>query len=50
MGKGFEKVGAELLPEETERGGLLSDGQFRSRKGQSVINAVAIMVDRAHAA
>jgi len=32
MGKVVEKVVAELLSEEAERSGLLSDGQFTSRK------------------
>jgi len=50
MGKVVEKVAAELLSEEAERRGLLSDGQFGSRKGRSAIDAAAIMVDRAHAA
>jgi hypothetical protein len=50
MGKVVEKVVAELLSEEAERRGLLSDGQFGSRKGRSAIDAAAIMVDRAHAA
>jgi len=50
MGKVVEKVVAELLSEEAETRGLLSDGQFRSRKGQSAINAAAIMVDRSHTA
>jgi len=50
MGKVVEKVVAELLSEEAERRGLLSDGQFGSRKGQSAVDAAAIMVDRAHAA
>jgi len=50
MGKVVEKVVAELLSEEAERRGLLSDGQFASRKGRSAIDAAAIMVDRAHAA
>jgi len=50
MGKVVEKVAAELLSEEAERRGRLSDGQFGSKKGRSAINAVAIMVDRAHAA
>jgi len=45
-----EKVTAELLSEEAKRRGLLSDRQFGSRKGRSAINAVAIVVDRAHAA
>jgi hypothetical protein len=50
MGKVVEKVAVELLSEEAERRGLLSDGQFGSRKGRSAIDAAAIMVDRAHAA
>ena len=45
MGKLIEKVSAELLSEEAERRGLLSDGQFGSRKGRSAIDAAAIMVD-----
>jgi hypothetical protein len=32
MGKVVEKVAAELLSEEAEKRGLLSDGQFGSRK------------------
>jgi len=50
MGNVVEKGAAELLSEVAERRGLLGDGQFGSRKGWSAINAVAIMVDRAHAA
>jgi len=50
MGKVAKKVAAELLSEEAERRALLSGGQFGSRKGLLVIDAVAIMVDRAHAA
>jgi len=50
LGKLVDKVVADLLSEEAERRGLLSDGQFGSRKGRSAIDAVAIMVDRAHAA
>jgi hypothetical protein len=49
MGKVIEKVVAELLAEEAERRGLLSDGQFGSRKRRSAIDTTAIMVDRAHA-
>jgi len=45
----FEKVVAELLSEEAERRGLMSDRQFGSRKGWSAIDGAAIMVDRAHA-
>jgi hypothetical protein len=50
MGKVVEQVVAELLLEEAERMGLLSDGQFGSRKGRAAINAAAIMVDKAHTA
>jgi len=50
MGKVVEKVVAELLSDEAERRGLLSDGQLGSRRGRSAIDAAAIMVDRAHAA
>ena len=50
MGKVVEEVVTELLSDEAERRGLLSDGQFGSRRGRSAIDAVAIMVDRAHAA
>jgi hypothetical protein len=47
MGKVVEKVVAEMLSEEADRRGLLSDGQFRSRKGNSVVDAAVIIVDRA---
>jgi hypothetical protein len=47
MGKVIENVVAELLSNEAERRALLSDGQFGSRKTWSVIDAAAIMVDRA---
>jgi hypothetical protein len=50
MGNVVEKVVAELLSDEAERRGLLSDGQFGSRRGRSAIDVAAIMVDRAHAA
>jgi hypothetical protein len=50
MGKVVEKVVSELLSDEAERRGLLSDGQFGSRSGWSAIDAVAIMVDRTYAA
>jgi hypothetical protein len=49
-GKVVERVVAEQLSEEAERRELLSNRQCRSRKGRSAIDAVAIMVDRAHAA
>jgi len=50
MGKVVEKVVAELVSEEAERRELVSDGQFRSRKRRSAIDAAAITVDRAHVA
>jgi len=50
MGKVVEKVAAELLSEEGGRMWLLSDGNSGGRKRRSAINAVAIKVDRAHAA
>ena len=50
MGKVVEKVATELLSDKAERRGLQSDRQFGSRKRQSAINAMAIMVHRAHAA
>jgi len=50
MEKVVEKVVTELLSDQAERRGILSDGQFGSRRGRSAIDAAAIMVDRAHAA
>jgi len=50
MGNVVEKLVAELLSEEAERRALLSDGQFRSRKGRFSIDAAAIIVNRARAA
>jgi hypothetical protein len=50
MGKVVEKVVMELLSAEAKRPGLLSNGQFGSRKEHSAIVEAAIMVDRAHAA
>jgi len=50
MGKVIEKVVAELLAEQAERRGLLSNRQFGSRKRGSAIDMAAIMVDRVHAA
>jgi len=44
-----ENVVTELLSEEDESRGLLSDGQLGSRKGRSAIDAAAIIVGRAHA-
>ena len=41
---------ADLLAEEAERRGLLSDGQYGRRKRRSVVNAAAIVVDRAQVA
>jgi hypothetical protein len=49
MGKVVEKLTTELLSEEGERMGLLSNGQFGSRKGQSAFDAATNMLDRAHA-
>jgi hypothetical protein len=39
-----EKVTVELLSEEAERRGPLTDGQFGRRKGRSAIDAAALMV------
>ena len=50
MGQVVEKVVAELLSGEADRRGLMSDGEFGSRRGRSAIDAAAIMIDRAHAA
>jgi len=50
MGNVREKVVAELLSDEANTRGLLSDEQFGSRRWRSSIDAAAIMVDRAHAA
>jgi len=50
MGKAIKKVFAELLSDEAKRRGILSDRQFSRRRGQSAIDAVAIMDGRAHAA
>jgi len=48
MGKVGKQGVAELLSEQAERTGPLSDGQFGSRKGRSAIYTAAIMVDRTH--
>jgi len=50
IGKLDEKVATQQLSVQAERRGLLSDGQFGSRKARSAIDAPAIMVDRADAA
>jgi len=50
IGKVVEIVVAELLVEKAERRELLVDGHYVSRKMRLAIDAVAIMVDRAHAA
>lgn len=50
IGKVVEEVVAELLSEEAESRGLLSDTQFRSRKGRSAIDPAAIADDTAHTA
>jgi len=49
MGKVVEKVVVELLSEEAETRGPLSDRQFGCSKWRSAIDAAAIIVDRAHA-
>ena len=46
----IETAVAELLSDEAEKRALLSDSQFGSRKKCLVIEAAAIMVDRAHSA
>ena len=50
MGKVVQNVVAELLSDEAERRGLLSDGTFGSRRGWSAIDPAASMVDTVHAA
>jgi hypothetical protein len=45
MGNVVEMIVAELLSEEAERKGLLSDEQFGNREGRSGIDTAAIMVD-----
>jgi hypothetical protein len=50
MGKVIWKVVADMPSEEAAQRGLLTNGQFRNRKGHSAIDAAAIMVDRVHAA
>lgn len=50
MGNAVNKVVAELLSEEAERPGLLSDRQFGGRTWQSAIHSVAIIVNQADAA
>jgi hypothetical protein len=50
MGKVVEKVVAEVLSDQAERRGLLSDRNFGRRSGRSAFDAAAIMVDRAHGA
>jgi len=50
MGNVVERLVAEILPYVAQRRGLLSDGQFGRSKGQSSIDAVAIILKRAHAA
>jgi len=50
MGKVVEKLVTELLAEETERRGQLTDGQYGSRNSRSAVDSSAIMVDRVHAA
>lgn len=50
MGKVDQQLVAELLAKETDRGGLLSDGQYRSSKRRLAIDVAAITGDRAQAA
>ena len=50
MGNVVEKVVAELLAEEAERRGLLSNSKYGSTKRRSAIDPAAIVVERAHAA
>jgi hypothetical protein len=50
VGRVVEIVVEELLAEVAERRGLLSDGQYGSRKRRLEIDAVAIMVNSTHAA
>jgi hypothetical protein len=50
MGIVVEKVVAELLPEDAERRGLLSDCNYWSRPRRLAIDPAAILVDRAHPA
>jgi hypothetical protein len=50
LGNVVEIVVAEQLGGESERRGLLSDGQYGNRNRRSVINAAAMMVIRVHAA
>jgi hypothetical protein len=50
MGKVVKKVVAELLSEEAERKGLLTNGQFGSSKLRSAIDRAAIVANRALAA
>jgi len=50
MGEAVKTVVAELLAKDADRRVLLSDGQYGSRKWRLAINAVAIRVDREHAA
>jgi len=49
MGAVVKEVVAELMSEVAEGRGRQRDGQFRSSKRQSAINAAIIMVDGAHA-
>ena len=46
----IEKGVAEILAQEAERRGLLSDGQIARRKRQSAIDMAGITVERTHAA
>jgi len=46
MGKVVVNVVAELLGEESEKGGLLCDGEFGRRNRRSAIDTPSIMADR----
>ena len=50
LGKVLEKVVTEVLLDHGDRRGLLSEGQSRSRRGQSSMNTVGILVDTSPAA
>jgi hypothetical protein len=43
MGQGVEKVVVELLSEEAEPRGVLSDGQFGNRQRRSAIDTAVVL-------
>jgi len=49
LGKVVENGVTKLLSEDAEQRGLVSNGQFGSRKEQSAIDPTTIMVDRSQA-